>query len=124
MRRRNQSTRSFVWVALKVSFAMMLVVWCKISPFCQAFGLKGGPAKSKVPSRRSSSGLWMSTSSADGTAEVPQKIAIVGGGLAGLSTAFHLLEKATQLYPVKSLDLSILDSHPVGTGGASAVAGG
>jgi glycine/D-amino acid oxidase-like deaminating enzyme len=66
----------------------------------------------------------MSTASADGTAEVPQKIAIVGGGLAGLSTAFHLLEKASQLYPAKSLDVTILDSHQVGTGGASAVAGG
>ncbi len=47
------------------------------------------------------------------------KIAIVGGGLAGLSTAYHLLEQATN-----SLHVTIWDKEPVGVGGASAVAGG
>jgi ribulose 1,5-bisphosphate synthetase/thiazole synthase len=46
------------------------------------------------------------------------KVAIVGGGLAGLSTAFHLLQKSP------GCDITILDKAPVGTSGASAVAGG
>jgi ribulose 1,5-bisphosphate synthetase/thiazole synthase len=47
------------------------------------------------------------------------KVGIVGGGLAGLSTAYHLLQKQP------ALDITILDvtSGP-GEGGASAVAGG
>jgi len=54
----------------------------------------------------------------------PKKIAIVGGGLAGLSTAFHLLELATSSKGM-SLDITILDKEPhAGIGGASAVAGG
>jgi glycine/D-amino acid oxidase-like deaminating enzyme len=58
---------------------------------------------------------------ADSSIEKKKKnVAIVGGGLAGLSTAYHLLRK-TQPH---SLDLSIFDTHPVGTGGASAIAGG
>lgn len=47
-----------------------------------------------------------------------RRIAIIGGGLAGLSTVYHLLEKGT------GLDITVLDPAPVGTGGASAVAGG
>ena len=47
-----------------------------------------------------------------------QKVAIVGGGLAGLSTAYHLLEQE------RSLKITIFDKTPVGRGGASAVAGG
>jgi hypothetical protein len=49
----------------------------------------------------------------------PQNIAIVGGGLAGLSTAFHLLEKTQSRCRV-----TIFDTAPVGTAGASSVAGG
>jgi hypothetical protein len=48
-----------------------------------------------------------------------QRIAIVGGGLAGLSTAFHLLEKTHSRCQV-----TIFDTAPVGTAGASSVAGG
>jgi hypothetical protein len=55
---------------------------------------------------------------ADGQIE-PQNIAIVGGGLAGLSTAFHLLEKTQSRCRV-----TIFDTAPVGTAGASSVAGG
>lgn len=46
-------------------------------------------------------------------------IAIVGGGLAGLSTAWHLLESSNN--PLK---ITIYDKCKVGAGGASAVAGG
>lgn len=46
-------------------------------------------------------------------------IAIVGGGLAGLSTAYHLLSKMDS-----SSTITIIDKAPPGEGGASAVAGG
>jgi hypothetical protein len=53
-----------------------------------------------------------------------QKIAIIGGGLAGLSTAYHLLEKIHERNDQHSVELTVLDTHNVGMGGASAVAGG
>mmetsp|Transcript_25851 Transcript_25851/g.60867 ORF Transcript_25851/g.60867 Transcript_25851/m.60867 type:complete len:377 (-) Transcript_25851:2468-3598(-) len=46
------------------------------------------------------------------------RVAIIGGGLAGLSAAYHLLEKSP------STDITIVDRNDPGTGGASAVAGG
>ena len=46
------------------------------------------------------------------------RVAIVGGGLAGLSTAYHLLDKAPYI------DITIFDKKPPGLGGASSVAGG
>lgn len=57
---------------------------------------------------------------------VPKNIAIVGGGLAGLSTAFHLLEQADKYCRNKGpLRITIFDKESsAGTGGASAVAGG
>lgn len=48
----------------------------------------------------------------------PQNIAIVGGGLAGLSTAYHLLQKSPDA------KITIFDKDAPGCGGASAVAGG
>jgi hypothetical protein len=50
--------------------------------------------------------------------ESPQYVGIVGGGLAGLSTAYQLLQKSP------SLDITIIDKAPPGTAGASSVAGG
>jgi len=47
-----------------------------------------------------------------------QRIAVIGGGLAGLSTVYHILEKSP------SSDVTIIDPRSPGTGGASAVAGG
>ena len=53
------------------------------------------------------------------TSEIPpQNIAIVGGGLAGLSTAYHLLKNS----PTSSI--TIFDKTLPGQGGASSVAGG
>lgn len=46
-------------------------------------------------------------------------LGIVGGGLAGLSTAFHILDKTQG-----ACHVTIYDTSPVGTGGASSVAGG
>jgi NADH dehydrogenase FAD-containing subunit len=54
----------------------------------------------------------------------PLRIIIVGGGLAGLSTAFHLLEQRQERKITPPLKLTILDKHPVGMGGTLAVAGG
>jgi len=47
-------------------------------------------------------------------------VAIVGGGLAGLSTAYHLLDMSSN-HPIH---ITIFDKEKVGQGGASAVAGG
>jgi len=48
----------------------------------------------------------------------PNNVGIVGGGLAGLATAFHLIEKKP------SVNVTIIDKALPGTGGASSVAGG
>lgn len=52
--------------------------------------------------------------------EPPTRIAIVGGGLAGLGTAAHLVSEAQQ--PLRALH--VYDAHLPGEGGASAVAAG
>jgi aspartate oxidase len=45
-------------------------------------------------------------------------VGIVGGGLAGLATAYHLIQKNP------TVDITIIDKAPPGTSGASSVAGG
>lgn len=56
---------------------------------------------------------------------LPRRVAIVGGGLAGLSTAYHLLQKTAADVNLSScLDITILDPAMVGMAGASSVAGG
>ena len=49
----------------------------------------------------------------------PRTITVVGGGMAGLSTTYHLLQKASP-----GSHVTIIDKAPVGTAGASSVAGG
>ena len=49
-----------------------------------------------------------------------KRVAIVGGGLAGLSTAYHYLSKMKD----RTTYVTVYDIAPVGTGGASSVAGG
>lgn len=56
----------------------------------------------------STSALW----------STPKDICVIGGGLAGLSTTFHLLEKNPDVR------VTIIDKTDVGKGGASSVAGG
>jgi len=70
--------------------------------------------RSPVGKRKLSSS---SLDTSDSTA-LPRKIAVVGGGLAGLSAAFHLLDKR------KGLGVTVFDKAEVGTAGASSVAGG
>jgi ribulose 1,5-bisphosphate synthetase/thiazole synthase len=48
-----------------------------------------------------------------------KNIAIVGGGLAGLSTAYHLLDKLQG-----NVHITVIDKADPGEGGASSVAGG
>ncbi len=69
---------------------------------------------------------------------VISNVAIVGGGLAGLSTAYHLLEcsRGNKMMTGKgvvlggnrrrdnALNITIFDRSDVGMGGASSVAGG
>ena len=54
------------------------------------------------------------------------KIAVVGGALAGLSTTHHLIEQASKKNNDNNADIqvTVFDRAPVGTAGASAVAGG
>jgi glycine/D-amino acid oxidase-like deaminating enzyme len=62
----------------------------------------------------------------------PRKFRIVGGGLAGLGLTYHLLKLAhDQQHQHQQnrerptgIQIEVLDQHRVGTGGASAVAGG
>jgi hypothetical protein len=54
-----------------------------------------------------------------------RRIAIVGGGLAGLSVAFHLLTQTKERQAHShQFEITIIDKAPPGQGGASAVAGG
>jgi ribulose 1,5-bisphosphate synthetase/thiazole synthase len=75
-------------------------------------------AKESLLSTTSRRRRLSSFSSAAPTTTTPRRVAIIGGGLAGLSTAFHLLNKTSHI------EVTIYDKAPVGTGGASAVAGG
>ena len=57
----------------------------------------------------------------------PQSLGIVGGGLAGLATTFYALQQQLLDENPNSSHLqtiTVWDRHAVGTGGASAVAGG
>jgi len=49
-------------------------------------------------------------------------VGIVGGGLAGINTAYHLIRQAPP--PSSSLKITIIDPSPIGQGGATGVAGG
>lgn len=53
----------------------------------------------------------------------PKNVAIVGGGLAGLSTAYHLLRYSID-HSIELPSVTILDKAEPGKGGASSVAGG
>ena len=67
--------------------------------------------------------LMMSSSSKMEARHI-ENVAIVGGGLAGLSAAFHLIDIAKEKRPNEQLHITIYDKSQVGTSGASSVAGG
>ena len=83
-------------------------------------------ASTLVNSVASSTKLNLSSDQTQGKAP-PKRIAIVGGGLAGLSTTYYLLKKTLESKEDNDhprLDITILDVAPVGQFGASSVAGG
>jgi len=53
-----------------------------------------------------------------------RNIAIVGGGLAGLSATYHLLQKSIDDPNLEMPEITIIDKAKPGLGGASSVAGG
>ncbi|KAL7466037.1 hypothetical protein ACHAXS_006331 [Conticribra weissflogii] len=94
----------------------------------QANPLEKDASLLKVPSNKLSMSLMSSNSNEDKLQSRTrnQNIAIIGGGLAGLSVAYHLLDglKNSQLNPSNRLRITIYDKAEVGEGGASSVAGG
>jgi len=67
-------------------------------------------------------GMMSSRTAFASSHSMPKRVAIVGGGLAGLSTAYHLLDIAEK--SSRGIQITILDQAKVGEGGASSVAGG
>jgi hypothetical protein len=73
-----------------------------------------------------SSSRYLTHRSSSSSIDSISNVAIIGGGLAGLSTAYHLLEIAgsnKNKYP-RGIQITIFDKALVGEGGASSVAGG
>ena len=70
------------------------------------------------------------TTSQSPTTLPSQRIRIMGGGLAGLSVAYHLLLSSQQQQRppppnIEGIDITVYDTaHDIGTGGASGIAGG
>jgi NADPH-dependent 2,4-dienoyl-CoA reductase/sulfur reductase-like enzyme len=54
----------------------------------------------------------------DSLSHPPKRVAVIGGGLAGLATVFHLIDRDPRI------EITVFDTAAVGTGGASSVAGG
>jgi len=75
-------------------------------------------AWSLVPSRTILRRKLGSSISNSQLTSIPERIGIIGGGLAGLSTAYHLVQR------IPDVDITILDKTMPGLGGASSVAGG
>jgi hypothetical protein len=66
------------------------------------------------------------TTTTTGRGVGPRNFRVVGGGLAGLGLTYHLLKLAQQQHRMdrQPIRIEVVDPHPVGMGGASAVAGG
>lgn len=107
---------------------LILVLWGTGGSPSLGFSTMNHSLLARTSVRRSTFGLsttnlvrGMSSTKSD---EEQQRVAIVGGGLAGLSAAFHLLNKTVTSIGSSPLHITIIDTAPVGTGGASSVAGG
>ncbi len=70
------------------------------------------------------SSIEPSNQSSGQSKSMPHNIAIVGGGLAGLSTAYHLLRRTVTSADLPTPSITIFDKTDPGQGGASSVAGG
>ena len=103
-----------------VSRTIMLCLAAKIcleKADAYAWSLSQFPARSSCRLSRVFSSL-VSETHVDLPGRESLDVAIVGGGLAGLATAFHLLQKAP------NTNITIFDKAVPGCGGASSVAGG
>lgn len=110
-----------------------MMMFHMITTVASAFtNTKSLPLLSKYGSRHLyRSSLCMSANSSTSTSTLTsttktnssKNIAIVGGGLAGLSTAYHLLSKSID-YGIQCPSITIIDKNLPGLGGASSVAGG
>lgn len=96
-------------------YAMIIsMMWCCC--YCVGFVSRATPI-SRAASRQKLMAITTSTRQVE-------SIGIIGGGLAGLSAAYHLIDIATKTRPNDKLHITIYDKTNVGEGGASAVAGG
>ena len=115
----------------------MLLLGISAPRFCGAvhhpatgFGLAAFTTTIRKGSRAFLSSAAAAATTSEANPAAPQKIPIVGGGLAGLSTAFHLLEQANidlrqEQTTRGSMKITIFDkANGAGLGGASAMAGG
>ena len=103
------------WEA-KVMTALLV---CNFNIFVRSFTTIPVTSRAKIPLKRISSTTLSQQSTKD--------VAIIGGGLAGLSVCYHLLllQQQNQQGNKQVLNITIFDKESVpGKGGASAVAGG
>ena len=136
--RRGKSRKRVLSVPLFLIFTAMVFFLgisiprfiCGRFPTVVAFGSL--PLTPRTPRSRMLSIPLTRSATSSSDSDIPdaalKNIAIIGGGLAGLSTAFHLIEQQSSKNGSSRggpLKITILDkaSGP-GTGGASAVAGG
>ena len=83
-----------------------------------------GFANNVAPIRARASRLMASSMAKEMKARPIENVAIIGGGLAGLSAAYHLIDISAEKRPNEQLHITIYDKAQVGISGASAVAGG
>ena len=138
------NTLSAVWRIVRVSLSLVvlmvpsfltLVHASAIQPTCVGKGVGKGvgiririrsacvgrnPRSTVASASRLFATTPSSTPSATPSHTKPKRrnIAIVGGGLAGLSTTYHLLERMDHVH------ITVIDKALPGQGGASSVAGG
>lgn len=93
------------------SYLLALISMAMI-PFKQSFQIGTAVKRAQLRKNR------FSSSSITTLGSTPKDICVIGGGLAGLSTTFHLLEKNPNVH------VTVIDKTDVGKGGASSVAGG
>jgi hypothetical protein len=93
-----------------LTLLVLMVLWCTY----MTCGFFSSPRTAlRVRHTTQQFRLWSTRSSND-----IHSVAIIGGGLAGLSTAHHFIQKQP------GIQITIFDKAPVGTAGASSVAGG